>query len=100
MNYYDWSELVTEVLGVSVEEDPDDYNDKKLLEAGQKELAKAVFADPIPLPVAELRDWVKQFAELWEDRNLSAPLWKGLAQVENDTEFCQYLRILLPYLWD
>jgi hypothetical protein len=96
----DWTELAIhfEIIDKDyqggIEEDEQvikktqDFLNSSLLTENEQEVAKA------------LRNFLSEFIVNAKDaRGGSYPLWKGLAEVEDDLNLIRFTAVLLPYLW-
>lgn len=47
----------------------------------------------------EVREYVKVLAAVASEHHYDGPLWRGLAEIEDDEVMLQYFRVLCPLAW-
>jgi hypothetical protein len=100
MNYFDWTELVTEVLQYK----PFDENNEDCISAAKDNIVILFMKEqPTDLELKtrkEIRDWVQKFYGHFGHRHQQATIYKGLIDIKDDSVYGSYLSMLLQHLWD
>ena len=101
LRYYDWAELVTEIICFEEDFKEDDL-DEVLESAAKTKILNIAWNNckERTILVQECKDWINRFYSQERMSDYDTSLWEGLVAIEEEEVFLNYLAILLTCLWD